>query len=166
MMAHTRALLFSLVASTAFLASCIDPVHDAAVAELGGEATGVRPGPTHRPGQACLTCHGGAGPGPDFQIAGTVFETEGTITPATGVKVTLTDATGAVKELTTNTAGNFFVEESRYTPTYPLRVKLTRDTTTKEMQTRIGRRSGCGDCHRAGGSQVSAPIVYMKEAAR
>ena len=163
-MAHTRALRFVLVASTAFLASCIDPVHDDAVSALGDEVSGVREGPTHRPGQPCLTCHGGAGPGPDFQIAGTVFETEGTVTPATGVKVTLTDATGAVKELTTNTAGNFYVEESRYTPTYPLHVKLARDTTTKEMQTRIGRRSGCGDCHRGGGSQALAPIVYMKAA--
>jgi mono/diheme cytochrome c family protein len=161
-MAHTHVLRFVLLASMAFLASCIDPVHDDAVAALGDEVSGVREGPTHRPGQPCLTCHGGVGPGPDFQIAGTVFETEGKTTPAPGVKVTLTEPNGAFKDLTTNTAGNFYVEEGRYTPTYPLRVTLTRDGISKEMLTRIGRRSGCADCHRAGGSQALAPIVYLK----
>lgn len=149
-------LIFTaLTLSSAFLASCIDPVHNERVADLGDEAPGVRRGPTHRPGQPCMTCHGGLGPGPDFEIAGTVFETETAATPAKGAVVTLKDATGATQTISTNTAGNFYISQGSYTPTYPLHVQVDG----KPMKTTIGRRGGCADCHRGGGSQYLMPQV-------
>src|SRR5207249_3431097 len=46
-----------LLAALGGAIACGDPVHDDAVAALGPEAPGVRPGPTPRPGQPGLTCH-------------------------------------------------------------------------------------------------------------
>jgi len=160
-MLHDR-LLFPFFAL--IIASCMNPVHDEAVIALGDEAPGVRKGPLHRPGQPCLTCHGGDGPGPDFETAGTVYERRGETAPAANVVVNLEDSTGQKHTVTTNTAGNFYVETRRFTPTYPLYVTLTRGDTKQEMTTRIGRRGGCADCHRAGGSQALVPAVYLEEA--
>lgn len=147
--------LLGMALSLAALASCLNPVHSDAVDVLGGEASGVRQGPTHRPGQPCLTCHGGDGPGePDFELAGTVYETKGQGVPDTskgapGVTVTFTDAFGNTHTTETNSVGNFYVQEGRYTPTYPVYVALSRDgKPASTMKTRIGRRGSCADCHR------------------
>jgi hypothetical protein len=158
-MRHDRPIFLALAL---FVASCMNPVHDEAVLALGDEVAGVREGPTHRPGQPCLTCHGGLGPGPEFETAGTVYDTLGSTAPAANVKVTLTDATGKTVELTTNTVGNFYVDANRFTATYPLRVKIAGGGVSQPMLTRVGRRSGCADCHRAGGSQNLVPAVYLR----
>lgn len=158
-----RRLLFALTAlALPFVASCMDPVHDEAVIALGDEAPGVPRGPLHRPGQPCLTCHGGSGPGPDFETAGTIYETEGSTTPATGVEVTLTDKDGKAFVVVTNTVGNFYVEQQSYAPAYPLYVAIAKGDTKQSMQTRIGRRTGCAECHRGGGSQNLVPAVYLR----
>ena len=64
-----------VAAASGGVLSCYDPVHDQEVAALGGEAPGVSPGPTHRPGQPCNVCHGGVGPANlRFSVAGTVYQ--------------------------------------------------------------------------------------------
>jgi len=108
---------------------CGDPVHDAEVAALGPEAPGVSPGPTHRPGQPCLTCHGGQGPaGQTFVTAGTVFESQYTpsvpllkdYTPVNGGLVHLVDANGNGFDAKTNSVGNFYVTTDQWNPAFPL----------------------------------------------
>ncbi len=105
-------------------AGCADPVHDAEVTALGPEAPGVSPGPTHRPGQPCLTCHGGEGPGGlTFVTAGTVYAYPYGVTPKQGVSggvVHLVDANGSGFDATTNSVGNFYVTTDQWSPTFPL----------------------------------------------
>ncbi len=124
-------LALGIVAAAA-AAGCGDPVHDGEVAALGPEAPGVSPGPTHRPGQPCLTCHGGEGPaGVTFVTAGTVYdhaygEPGGTATTANalvGGVVHLVDANNLTYDATTNAVGNFFVTTDQWSATFPLGAK-------------------------------------------
>ena len=107
-------------------ASCFDPVHSDAVDALGPERTGVRTGPTHRPGQPCLTCHGGHGPGsPEFSIAGTVYSARAVQEPLSGVTVMLEDATKATRSVVSNEVGNFYIAIDSWSPTFPVFVTMS-----------------------------------------
>lgn len=145
--------------------SCIDPVHSDAVAALGGEVSGQRPGPSHRPGQDCLVCHGGSGPGsPDFTVAGTVYATRGSTTPLGGVNVVLTDANNATKTVVSNGAGNFYITASQWSPATPIAVKLEYGDKTKVMKSRIGGFGGCALCHYgADNDPTHMPPVFMSD---
>ena len=93
-MRPSRALKLAavLVGSAAALFACVDEVHDQEVAALGPEQPGVPPGPTHRPGQPCVTCHGGSGPAhTQFSVGGTAYEVEGQPAPAVGASVVIED---------------------------------------------------------------------------
>lgn len=153
-----RALVLGLL----FLASCFDPVHDDAVSSLGPERSGERPGPTHRSGQPCLTCHGGQGPGsPQFSIAGTVFTVRGGTEPASGATVTITDANNETHSFTTNRAGNFYVGEGAWSPTFPLSVAVDGQGVHAAMVSKVGRDGSCGSCHRDAGDANHMPGVYV-----
>lgn len=144
--------------------SCLDPVHQDAVDALGGEANGERPGPTHRRGQPCLTCHGGRGPGsPDFSLAGTVYEVRGQPDVARGVTVTITDLNGTAKAVVTNSAGNFYIGSDQWHPVYPLHVKLERDGTKAGMISRIGGDGSCADCHQGAGDNRHMPAIFLND---
>jgi hypothetical protein len=154
-------------------ASCIDPVHSDDVAALGGEVSGVREGPTHRPGQPCLVCHGGKGPGsPEFELAGTIYEFRDVPSGGVeGVEVRITDVTGKVVTLQSNRAGNFYREKDRQTLYYPLNVELNDSRITdapvgvKKMLTPIGRNGACAFCHvnnlNAADKTTHMPHVYL-----
>jgi len=122
-MRATRAILGCM---TLALVACADPTHSAEVAALGPEAPGVSPGPTHRPGQPCLTCHGGEGPGGmTFVTAGTIYLNQYAVgttvyAPVVGGSVHLVDATGSTYNATTNSVGNFYVTTDQWNPTFPL----------------------------------------------
>ncbi len=145
----------ALALGATITASCFNPVHSDDVAALGGEVSGVSPGPTHRPGQPCLVCHGGTGPGsPEFEIAGTIYEYRDVASGGVeGVQVRLTDVTGKVVPLTSNRAGNFYLPKDRETLSYPLAVELNDSRITdappgvKSMITTVGRNGGCAFCH-------------------
>jgi hypothetical protein len=146
--------------------SCYDPVHDQEVAALGGEAPGVPQGPLHRPGQPCNVCHGGIGPASlRFSVAGTVYlYSAGSPPPAVGAQVQLQDSTGSAWHATTNTAGNFFVVQSDWAPTYPLSVPAVVDSTGKTnvfMSTLDNREGSCAACHGLTGGPNSAGPVYL-----
>lgn len=170
-------VLFAAVLS----ASCFDPVHSDDVALLGGEVNGVRPGPNHRPGQPCLVCHGGKGPGsPEFEIAGTIYlsKKSGSL-PASGVEIIITDVTGKnIPVPSSNEAGNFYLPKDRVSLYYPLTVMLRSplldtpadvapENRTKQMVSVIGRNGGCAFCHvdnlasDAGASHM--PQVYLND---
>jgi hypothetical protein len=148
--------MIAVVFAATVSASCFDPVHSDDVAALGGEKAGVREGPTHRPGQPCLVCHGGSGPGsPEFEIAGTIYESSlDPSAPAEGVEIVVTDVTGKVIPLpASNRAGNFYLEKDRQTLYYPLTIELRSPLITdqpagsKVMVSPIGRNGGCAFCH-------------------
>jgi hypothetical protein len=131
-----RALLLLLAVTMA-----CDPVHNAEVAALPGEVPGVPHGPTHRPGQPCLLCHG------DFNVAGTVFIDPANVTPANGVSVNLLDSQGSTFVATTNEAGNFFVRTNEWTPVFPMKVSITSNGVTTTMTADVGRNGACASCH-------------------
>ncbi len=154
---------FAFVALASTLAvSCIDPVNQDAEDALGPEAPGVPEGPTHRPGQPCLTCHGEVGPGsPKMEVGGTVFQgTEDGAPGAAGVTVRLTDATGHVEERITNSVGNFYVFLEEWEPKWPLRVALQKEgQAASEMKTLLNGRTGCATCHRLSGNATSTRLM-------
>lgn len=145
-----RALVVGL---SLMVAQCNDPEHQARVDALGGEASGVSPGPTHRPGQPCLTCHGGQGPADvEFAVAGTVFQTaERGSPPLAAGTVILFDSADMQKQVTTNEAGNFYLKTSDWSPSFPLH-DITLDYAgivppRPKMHTRVGRDGSCATCH-------------------
>ena len=160
-MSAPRAFGLVILGGTAVAAalawSCGDPVHDTRADSLGDERTGVRPGPTHRPGQPCLTCHGGDGPASaELSVAGTIFQTAAPGSPPlAGATVTVFDATqladgGAPRSVTTNGAGNFFFRKTEWSPTYPLHdISVTSPglASPTMMHTVVGRDGSCATCH-------------------
>lgn len=144
-------------------ASCLDPVHADRVDALGPEINGVGPGPNHRPGQPCNTCHGGDGPGsPEFSVAGTVFTTPDATEAAQGVRVTVTASDGSAITLVSNGAGNFYVTKEEWYGPFPMKVQVEGAAT--QMTTRIGGQAGCGFCHRNPADVAHVPPVYLKAA--
>lgn len=142
-MRSMRILAAALGVALVLGAACADPVHDDEVAALGPEAPGVPPGPTHRPGQPCLVCHGGSGPASlQFSIGGTAYETQmvpladggapASSAPLVGASVQLTDSSDlgdasdassvstATQTTTTNSVGNFYILESDWAPVFPI----------------------------------------------
>jgi hypothetical protein len=153
----------------AFLLAC-DPVNDAAVAALGGEAPNVPRGPNHRPGQPCLVCHDGSvGNPPGFSVAGTVYaNTAADAGPAVDAGVMLTDSQNNQFLATTNVAGNFFVLPHQFRPVYPMKVAVTFDTgdaaVTVNMTADVGRDGSCAKCHFDPAGPASPGHVYTTDA--
>jgi hypothetical protein len=148
--------------AAALLATCsLDPVHDEAVSDLGGERAGVPRGPMHRPGEPCLVCHDGATASPAMSVGGTVYAVLGAGDPIAGASVTLTDARGATRTQTTNAAGNFYVEAASWQPTFPLHVAVTLGSLTATMSSIVGRDGSCATCHSDPPTRISAGRVYL-----
>ena len=159
MRAHLTAtcIVVATGALAAVVWACSDPVHDTRVDALGPEVANVSPGPTHRPGQPCLTCHGGGGPADtELTVAGTIYQTKDPISPpAVGATVTIFDGTqladgGAPHSTVTNAAGNFFFRRSDWSPVYPLHdiaVSYPGLATPTMMHTTVGRDGACATCH-------------------
>ncbi len=148
--------------------ACVDETHEEEVAALGPEQAGVPPGPTHRPGQPCLTCHGGSGPAKtQFSIGGTVYETEGQLMPSVGSTVVIEDIEGNLWTTSpTNSAGNFYVYLSDFAPHYPTQPSVVPEdgAQTMTMATHISRDGSCADCHANPAGPSSAGPVYSHRA--
>lgn len=144
--------LAALLAIATFAASCTDPVRDAAIERLGGEAGGVSEGPEHRPGQPCVLCHSEGGPASSapFAIAGTIFETKDPRSKgAENVNVFFIDASSAQRTYTTNAAGNFYIPESEWADlTFPFKVGIVKNGKIVEMRTTVNREGSCNFCHK------------------
>jgi hypothetical protein len=108
---------------------------------------------TNPAGQACMTCHGKAGPGPLFQAGGTVY-VDATKKPASSVEVRIVGANGAVISAYTDADGNFYVRQP--TIAFPAKVGVRDAQGSRTMSSTIAN----GDCNNSGchgGSQ--GPIV-------
>ena len=142
----SRALLPAvLLGAIAVIVAC-DPVVDDARSALGPDVI--------HPGQPCLLCHDGDfGDPPRFTIAGTVFQTTGSLVAATNATVNVVDATGASIALSTNAAGNFYATPGQFAPTYPFHVSVTSGGRTVLMETVVGgngtieENGACASCH-------------------
>ncbi len=153
-----------LAAASVALVAC-DPVHEDAVASLGGEERGVRQGPLHRPGQPCLLCHDGTiGNPPAFSLAGTVFQRVGSTTPAVGAVVNIVSSNNTTHSATTNAAGNFYITPQEYTPQYPLAISVTASGSTIEMKTLVNTAGSCATCHKDPAGPSAAGHVYLSDA--
>jgi hypothetical protein len=163
---HAR-WLGETVALAAVLASlsCVDTVHEDAVQALGSEDSSVPPGPLHRPGQPCVTCHGGSGPAKtQFSTAGTVYAQDKSSKPAAGAVVIIEDVTGATYTTTTNSAGNFYIPLSAFEPHYPVSVSQVSSadgSQNQAMATIINRDGSCADCHSNPRGPTSQGPVYL-----
>jgi hypothetical protein len=163
-------LLLGTVALAAVpaLLSCVDTVHEDAVQALGQEDPSVSPGPLHRPGQPCVTCHGGSGPAKtQFSNAGTVYAQDKSTRPGVGALVILEDVTGATTQTTTNSAGNFYFPLSAYDPHYPVSVSQVSSADGSQnqgMTTLINRDGSCADCHANPRGPDSMGPVYLAPA--
>ncbi|RYZ68360.1 MAG: hypothetical protein EOP08_00755 [Proteobacteria bacterium] len=138
----------------------------------------------HRPGQDCMACHGPRGTAsPKFVVAGTVFWGR-CLDPAGGpdkcarqtadrAEVRIVDRDGIQRCIRTNCAGNFFIEEGKWSrdspqkrPAFPLLSsvrKVTQEGAAIEqiMAGHISRAGSCNDCHRQAPYWNSAGQVYL-----
>jgi hypothetical protein len=140
----------------------IDPVHAREIAALGDDPSGQEPGPNHRAGQPCLVCHGSAGPNsPELSVAGTIYRTQAATQALQGAVVTLTDAQGATRQISTGRSGNFLVRASSWQPVYPMRVSTSYGGVSIDMKTHVGREGSCATCHTDPAGPASAGHVYL-----
>jgi hypothetical protein len=145
-----------------FLLSCGgDPAKDTLVKSLGPE--NGSPGPTHRPGQPCLTCH-------DFAVGGTVYLQQGKPDPLVAAQIDILDLGGSVAcTTTTNAAGNFYLKQKECVMPMPAKARITRPSPdpkmmpdVAEMVTRIGRDGSCATCHHGDMlSPTSVEKIYL-----
>jgi hypothetical protein len=172
--------LYVALALVTLAVSC-DPVHDNAVNALGDEDPRVRKGPEHRPGQPCIVCHDGAIGNPRaFSVAGTIYDFDratggaSTTSPLQFATVVLTDGLGKTWQTAeTNSAGNFYVSPTEFTPAYPVQVIVctqeedvclpsTPDGPHKvTMKSLVGRNGSCAGCHTGSPGPSSPGRAYV-----
>jgi hypothetical protein len=146
-----------IVVAALLSVACADPVHDAAVDALGPEAPGVPKGPTHRPGQPCLTCHGGEGPSSlVMAFGGTVYAHATGTAPAVGATVRVAAADQRTFETSTNAAGNFWIPERLFSPIFPANTSVTLGQVSRIMRTTMRLDGSCNGCH-AGTESAGSP---------
>jgi hypothetical protein len=161
-MVMRRLLLSGWIGAAAL--GCGDPIHDSSVDALGPEASNVPPGPMHRPGQPCLTCHGQEGPASvRFSLGGTVYDARGGGAPAVNAYVQTEDVMGNYWTVQTNAAGNFFVEADHFQPAYPIRMTVVSSdmSVSQQMATSSSRDGSCADCHAPSPGPTSIGPVYV-----
>jgi hypothetical protein len=165
--AYASLLAIGALAVGAMTASfaCVDTAHDDQVKALGPEQPGVAPGPDHRPGQPCITCHGGSGPATlQLSVGGTVYQyRDDTSQPAVNALVQIEDVTGKTWTVKTNTVGNFFVTEADFQPHYPTQMSVTSadGANSQQMGTLANRDGSCADCHTPSPGPTSPGPVFV-----
>jgi hypothetical protein len=168
----------AVVVAGALWGGCIGTTPEEELADQQGDDP-YEEGPTHRPGQRCLACHG-----PDYTPGGQVFVLAGTIyrraddaSGLTGAEVEMTDAEGEVIRVTSNKAGNFMVSVGEggrpgegwlglaRAPAFPLHVTVRYGGAEQTMRNVIHREGACAACHdRHGKGAASNGKVYLEEA--
>jgi hypothetical protein len=156
-----KRIAFLAVALAAAVPSCADPIREDATAALGGEPSGVRPGPNHRPGQPCLVCHDEGGEASPFTIAGTVYVDPNSDKVVGGVDVIVIDSAGRVFTSKTNCAGNFYITPNQFRPRYPIWIDMRAGTVHRSMESPSYREGSCAACHWEPRGPSSAGRVYL-----
>jgi hypothetical protein len=156
-----------VIAGLAAVIGCGDPVADAAVLALGGEAPDVPPGPRHRPGQPCLVCHGPSGAAKSaFSLAGTLYREKDKPEVLGHADITVTDATGRKVVARSNCAGNFYVDSAQFIPQAPFWISVSYLAETIDMESPVYREGSCAGCHREPAGALSAGAVFLIESDR
>jgi mono/diheme cytochrome c family protein len=114
------------------------------------------------PGSDCQACHTEGNLGEDdeeenwFTVSGTVFEDEDGTAGSDGVTIRLTDADGAVHELTSNRVGNFY---SSLPISFPVQAEVERNGEIVAMSDEAGTGacSSCHQCDASTGAKIYAP---------
>lgn len=143
-----------------------DPVRDRAEEGLGPEAPGESPGPSHRAGQPCTTCHRVDGPARAFVVGGTIYVSPTDKRGAAGIIVVFDDRNGSKRQVMTNDVGNFFIASQDWSPAFPIGVALYDGDTPIGIKTRIAREGSCAKCHSDPRGPTSAGALYASELAR
>ena len=148
--------------SLVLASGCRDPVRDDLATSLGGEAPGVKAGPLHRPGQPCMACHEGDGPGEIvFSIAGTAYQSSEATVPLANAIVNVIDSTGKRALTGTNCAGNFWFVPEDFTPVYPVWTSIEFGGVKSPMNSPIFRDGSCATCHTDPPAPESAGHVFF-----
>lgn len=167
------------LAALALFAACIGTTPEEELEADQGDDP-AEEGPTHRPGQRCLACHGADhSPGGEvFVVAGTVYRRADDAGGLAGAEVEVTDDRGDVFTVESNRAGNFMVsigevDEDRQgegwlglssAPEFPLHVKVRYAGAEQSMRNVIHREGSCAACHDRGGKgAASNGKVFMEE---
>lgn len=144
--------------------ACADPMRERSLASLGDELPGVPRGPSHRPGQPCLVCHGGQGPAEGvFAFAGTLYQRRSDAAPLHDARVRAIDASGAQYDVVSNCAGNFWVRAANFEPRWPLWMKVELGAESVEMRSPSFREGSCGACHEDPATPSSVGHVYFAD---
>lgn len=119
-----------------------DPACSSGMRWTGGNSES----PLMHPGRDCIGCH--VDEGPRFVAAGTVYgrlDEPDDCLGVPGVAVTITDAAGTALDVTTNSAGNFFIS-ARSALTMPIRARLSFEGRERMMS--LAQQTGaCATCH-------------------
>lgn len=115
------------------------------------------------PGQDCIACHTAQGEGPQYGIAGTLFdkidEANDCMGPA-GAEVVLTGKDGKEFILKSNSAGNFFLDKAQSAALkLPYKVKVRRGDKVREMISAQSAGS-CNSCHTKAGANGAPGRVW------
>ncbi len=101
----------------------------------------------HNAGNACLSCHTGAG-APKWTVAGTLYADSAGSAPVAGATVTLVDAMGKTVTIVTASNGNFWTSTAMTLPVHP---KVSKCPSSAAMTGIAG--GDCNGCHANGASQ-------------
>ena len=114
------------------------------------------------PGRDCIDCHSG-GEGPRFALAGTVQGAIHDPDDCNGIKdviVHVTDGNGDVTDLTTNSAGNFFIEGGRLATPYTIAIEYGGQTRVMEGAQTDG---ACASCHTVDGTDGAPGRIVVPD---
>ena len=117
------------------------------------------------PGGDCVGCHTREGEGPRYLAAGTIYAAVDEADDCFGVAgatVEITDAEGAVWSLTTNDAGNFWIDRDEGPLAFPFRAKVVLDGTEIAMVTPQSEGS-CASCHTQTGANQAVGRIFVPQ---
>jgi hypothetical protein len=115
--------------------------------------------PLMHPGVACIACHATNFEAPPFTAAGTVYPTghePDNCNGAKAVTVVLTDAHGAVYQLSANAAGSFSTNAPL---AFPIQAKVVANGRERAMSAAV-MTGDCNSCHtQSGANQAPGRVV-------
>lgn len=121
--------------------------------------------PFMNPGMDCVGCHKAEGEGPIFQVAGTVFGVQSDPDLCQGksaIQVEVVDKLGTAVTLTTNEAGNFYLDNHGGTQlTLPFHVRVRAGGKEKVMMSPVSNGS-CNACHTASGKNGAPGRIFLQ----
>ena len=114
-------------------------------------------------GKACIVagCH--LDVAPNFQLAGTVYQTGGTVAN-TGVTIEIQpNGVGAIATTISDSAGNFYVYKGTIANAFPAKVTATACPAITPMTDPVAANGGgdCNSCHGPGGT--TTPITLAAQ---